>query len=218
MALLGHDGALGHKWPLSAAMHGPGRITCASVLGIEIASTSPFGCPEFDNVGAIVLRGIDHDPILAGHDRSQIDSRLRCSRVSPNIFTAEGDCRGGRLLHCSLIASCSAKTVSKTVHAPPADGPCRNARRVCVGVNLTSADRTRRVPDVLVCAYALVANRARRSAIAVTVSADVLATDPTCRVAVSIGVGVYGATAVNAGRIPRSIRLHDGALGVQWKN
>jgi hypothetical protein len=123
--------------------------------------------------------------------------------------------RGGRLLHhCSLIASCSAKTVSKAVHAPPADGPCRNARRVCVGVNLTSADRTRRVPAVLVCAYALVANRARRSAIAVTVSADVLATDPTCRVAVSIGVGVYGATAVNAGRIPRSIRLHDGALGV----
>ena len=104
------------------------------------------------------------------------------------------------------------------VHAPPADGPCSNARRVCVGFNLISADRTRRVPAVLVCAYALVANRARRSTIAVTVSADVLATDPTCRVAVSISVGVYGATAVNAGRIPRSIRGKNSALGVQGEN
>jgi hypothetical protein len=117
-----------------------------------------------------------------------------------------------------LIASGRSKTVSKAVHAPPADGPCRNARRSCVGVNLISADGARRVPvAVSVRAYALVANRARRSAVAVTVGADVLATDPACRVAVSISVGVDRAAVLSPARIARSICVKS-ALGVQWKN
>jgi hypothetical protein len=119
----------------------------------------------------------------------------------------------------NLIAFCRSKTVSKTVHAPPADGPCRNARRVRGGVNSISADGAPGVSGaVFVRAYALVADRACRSAVSVTVSADVLATDPACRVAVPISVGVYGTIAVNARRITRSIRVKDGALGVQRRN
>src|SRR5262249_4980198 len=49
---------------------------------------------------------------------------------------------GQRALAVSLIAFCRSKTVSKAVHAPPADGPCRKAGTVCVGVNLISADCT----------------------------------------------------------------------------
>jgi hypothetical protein len=119
----------------------------------------------------------------------------------------------------NLIAFCHSKTVSKAVHAPPADGPCRSARRVLVGVNLISADGAPGVSvTVFVGAYALVADRACRSAVAVTVSADVLATDPACRVAVSISVRVHCAIAVYACRITRSIRVKNGALGVQRRN
>jgi hypothetical protein len=114
-----------------------------------------------------------------------------------------------------LIASGRSKAVSQAVHAPPADGPCRNARRSCVGVNLISADCARRVPvAVSVRAYALVANRSCRSAVAVTIGADVLATDPACRVAVSISVGVDRATVLSPGRIARPICVKS-ALGVQ---
>src|SRR5215469_14435483 len=119
----------------------------------------------------------------------------------------------------NLIAFCRSKTVSKAVHAPPADGPCRKAGTVCVGVNLISADGTPGVSvAVSVRAYTLVADRACRSAVAVTVSADVLATDPACRVAVSISVRVHSAIAVYTCRITRSIRVKDGALGVQRRN
>jgi len=118
-----------------------------------------------------------------------------------------------------LIAFCRSKTVSKAVHAPPADGPCRKAGTVCVGVNLISADGTPGVSvAVSVRAYTLVADRACRSAVAVTVSADVLATDPACRVAVSISVRVHSAISVYTCRITRSIRVKDGALGVQRRN
>jgi hypothetical protein len=117
-----------------------------------------------------------------------------------------------------LIASGGSKTVSKAVHAPPADGPRCNSRRSCVGVNLISADGTRRVPvAVSVRAYGLVANRACRSAVAVTVGANVLATDPARRVAVSIGVGVDRAAVLSPARIARSICVKS-VLGVQWKN
>jgi len=119
----------------------------------------------------------------------------------------------------NLIAFCRSKTVSKAVHAPPADGPCRKAGTVCVGVNLISADGTPGVSvAVSVRAYTLVADRACRSAVAVTVSADVLATDPACRVAVSISVRVHSAIAVYTCRITRSIRVKGGALGVQRRN
>jgi len=74
----------------------------------------------------------------------------------------------------NLIAFCRSKTVSKAVHAPPADGPCRKAGTVCVGVNLISADGTAGVSVAIsVRAYTLVAYRACRSAVAITVSADV---------------------------------------------
>src|SRR5438445_8304543 len=45
----------------------------------------------------------------------------------------------------NLTAFCRSKTVSKAVHAPPADGPYRKAGTDCVGVNLISADGTARV-------------------------------------------------------------------------
>src|SRR5262245_968298 len=119
----------------------------------------------------------------------------------------------------NLIAFCRSKTVSKAVHAPPTDGPCRKAGTVCVSVNLISADGTVGVSvAVSVRAYTLVADRACRSAVSVTVSADVLATDRACRVAIPISVGVYGATAVNTRRITRSIRVKDSALGVQRRD
>src|SRR5262252_7262905 len=133
--------------------------------------------------------------------------------------------RGGALFRrvgfitANLIAFCRSKTVSKAVHAPPADGPCRKAGTVCVGVNLISADGTPGVSVAIsVRAYTLVADRACRSAVAVTVSADVLATDPACRVAVSISVRVHSAIAVYTCRITRSIRVKGGALGVQRRN
>src|SRR5215475_3713750 len=127
-------------------------------------------------------------------------------------------CRVG-FIAANLIAFCRSKTVSKAVHAPPADGPCRKAGTVCVGVNLISADGTPGVSvAVSVRAYTLVADRACRSAVAVTVSADVLATDPACRVAVSISVRVHSAIAVYTCRITRSIRVKGGVLGVQRRN
>src|SRR5499427_9441037 len=95
--------------------------------------------------------------------------------------------RGGALFRrvgfiaANLIAFCRSKTVSKAVHAPPADGSCRKAGTVCVGVNLISADGT---PGV----------------------------------AVSISVRVHSAIAVYTCRITRSIRVKDGALGVQRRN
>src|SRR5215510_2123201 len=119
----------------------------------------------------------------------------------------------------NLIAFCRSKTVSKAVHALPADGPCRKAGAVCVGVNLISADSTPGVSvAIFVCGYALVANRTCRPAVAVAISADELAADPACRIAVCISVGVYGAIAVSACRITRSIRVKACALGVQRKN
>src|SRR6516165_6549662 len=133
--------------------------------------------------------------------------------------------RGGALFRrvgfiaANLIAFCRSKTVSKAVHAPPADGPCRKAGTVCVGVHLISADGTPGVSVAIsVRAYTLVADRACRSAVAITVSADVLATDPAGRVAVSISVRVHSAIAVYTCRITRSIRVKDGALGVQRRN
>jgi hypothetical protein len=65
---------------------------------------------------------------------------------------------------------------------------------VCVGVNLISADGTPGVSvAVSVRAYRLVADRTRRPAGAVAISADVLTADPACRIAVPISIGVYGA-------------------------
>src|SRR5262245_18814908 len=58
----------------------------------------------------------------------------------------------------------------------------------------------------------------RRPALAVAISAHVLTADPACRIAVPISVGVYGAIAVSACRITRSIRVKASALGVQRKN
>src|SRR5262249_1692881 len=131
-----------------------------------------------------------------------------CSSAHPFVITS-----------AKLIAFCRSKTVSKAVHAPPADGPCRKAGRVCVGVNLISADGAPGVSvAVSVRAYRLVADRTRRPPGTVAISAVVLTADPACRIAVPISVGVYGAIAVYTCRITRSIRVKDGALGVQRRN
>src|SRR2546430_9688433 len=45
-----------------------------------------------------------------------------------------------------------------------------------------------------------------------------LTADPACRIAVLISVGVYGAIAVSACRITRSIRVQGAVLGVQWQS
>src|SRR6516165_182547 len=151
--------------------------------------------------------------------------RLRDPRLARSVrWNSIGQERGALFRRVgfiapNLIAFCRSKTGMKAVHAPPADGPCRKAGTVCVGVNLISADGTPGVSvAVSVRAYRLVADRACRSAGAVAIGADVLATDPACRVAVSISVRVHSAIAVYTYRITRSIRVKDGALGVQRRN
>ncbi len=104
------------------------------------------------------------------------------------------------------------------VQASHADCAYSMARRVCVDIDSISADGTRRVAvPVLVGVYAFVADCTPRP-VAVAVSAGVLTTDPASRIAISISIGVYGAAAVNAGRIARSIRVKDAILAVGRKN
>ncbi|MGB9271403.1 MAG: hypothetical protein WCB74_19635, partial [Pseudolabrys sp.] len=86
-------------------------------------------------------------------------------------------------------------------------------------IDSVSADGACRVAvPVLVRVYAFVADRTPRPAVAVIISADVLTANRASRIAVLISVGVYGAIAVNACRITRSIRVKAAALGVQRKN
>jgi hypothetical protein len=86
-------------------------------------------------------------------------------------------------------------------------------------IDSVSADGACRVAvPVLVRVYAFVADRTPRPAVAVIISADVLTANRASRIAVLISVGVYGAIAVNAGCITRSIRVKAAALGVQRKN
>src|SRR6516164_5693588 len=107
-----------------------------------------------------------------------------------------------------LIACGGSKTVSVTVQTPSADCPCGDAGTVGVEIYSISADDTRGIAvAIFVCGYTLVADRTRRPAVAVAISADVLTADPTRRIAVLISVGVYGAIAVSACRITRSIRV-----------
>src|SRR5262245_10485028 len=116
----------------------------------------------------------------------------------------------------SLIACGGSKTVSVTVQTPPTDCPCGGAGRVSVEIYSISADSTRGVAvAIFICGYTLVADRTGRPAGAVAISADVLTADPARRIAVLISVGVYGAIAVSACRITRSIRVQGAALGVQ---
>jgi hypothetical protein len=79
-----------------------------------------------------------------------------------------------------------------------------------------SADSTCGVAvAIFVCAYPLVTNGTSLPAVAVVISADVFSADPARRIAVLISVGVYGAIAVGACGITRSIRVQAAALGVQ---
>jgi hypothetical protein len=57
------------------------RMTCVSVLGIEMASTSP-SAPELDDVRAVVLRAEDHDAVLAGDGHRPQSSSA--SRFTPD--------------------------------------------------------------------------------------------------------------------------------------
>src|SRR5436189_559786 len=157
---------------------------------------------------------------MQGRNIAELAGSGRCGKSSKDRRSLYARCdRRVGFIAANLIAFCRSKTVSKAVHAPPADGPCRKAGTVCVGVNLISADGTPGVSvAVSVRAYTLVANGACRSAGTVAIGADVLATDPACRVAVSISVRVHSAIAIYTCRITRSIRLKDGALGVQRRN
>jgi len=121
---------------------------------------------------------------------------------------------------CQFLIACGgSKTVSVTVQTPSADCPCGDAGTVGVEIYSISADDTRGIAvAILVCGYTLVADRTRRPAVAVAISADVLTGDPARRIAVLISVGVYGAIAVSACCITRSIRVQAGTLGVQRKN
>ena len=102
---------------------------------------------------------------------------------------------------------------------PSADCPCCGAGRVGVEIYSISADSTCGVAvAVFVCGYALITGRTRRPAISAAISADVLTADRARRIAVPISVGVYGAIAVSACRITRSVRMKAGALSVQRKN
>src|SRR5262249_40531083 len=94
-----------------------------------------------------------------------------------------------------LIACGGSKTVSVTVQRPPAFCPCGVAGGFCLDFYSSSADDSRgfAVP-FFVCVYVFVADRPRRPAVAVAISADVLTADPACRIAVLISVGVYGTT------------------------
>jgi hypothetical protein len=57
-----------------------------------------------------------------------------------------------------LVAGGGAKTVSVAVQPPTPDCTCGMARRVCVDVDLISADRARRTAvPIFVCIYAVVA-------------------------------------------------------------
>ncbi len=156
-------------------------------------------------------------------DRCPLTRRLReGSRLTlrTSHTTINGDRVGRKRQSDQLLIACGgSKAVSITVETPPADRPCSGAGRVCVEIYSISADGTRGVAvAIFVCGYALVANRTRRPAVAVAISGDVLTADPARRIAVPISVGVYGAIAVSACRITRSIRVKAGALGVQRKD
>jgi hypothetical protein len=67
-------------------------MTCASVLGIEIAST--FGGPELDDVGTVVLGAEDHDAVLASADhlpQSSSASRFTAAQAGFFILSQSGD-------------------------------------------------------------------------------------------------------------------------------
>ena len=120
--------------------------------------------------------------------------------------------------HQSLVAGGGSRT-GIAVQASPADCAYSMARRVCLDIDSISADGACRVAvPVLVRVYAFVADRTPRPAVAVIISADVLTANRASRIAVLISVGVYGAIAVSACRITRSIRVKAAALGVQRKN
>ena len=142
-------------------------------------------------------------------------------RPAPSIQSKGGRGQTGRAhgeRHQSLVAGGGSRT-GIAVQASPADCAYSMARRVCLDIDSISADGTRRVAvPVLVRVYALVADRTPRPAVAVAISADVLTANRASRIAVLISVGVYGAIAVNACRITRSIRVKAAALGVQRKN
>ena len=108
--------------------------------------------------------------------------------------------------HQFLVAGGGSRT-GIAVQASPADCTHSTARRVCLDIDSISADGACRVAvPVLVRVYAFVADRTPRPAVAVVISADVLTANRATRIAVLISVGVYGAIAVGACRITRSIR------------
>src|SRR5262249_49472795 len=120
-------------------------------------------CPSHEGVRGFPVTSAVHERLLDG------DSDCACSaarwttpsptcprnsvaartfrRFSSTVATSREGLveRGGALFRrvgfiaANLIAFRRSKTVSKAVHAPPADGPCRKAGTVCVGVNLISA-------------------------------------------------------------------------------
>jgi hypothetical protein len=146
-------------------------------------------------------------------------SRSRFLRRCPRRIGGRGQTgRAHGERHQSLVAGGGSRT-GIAVQASPAECAYSMARRVCLDIDSISADGACRVAvPVLVRVYAFVADRTPRPAVAVIISADVLTANRASRIAVLISVGVYGAIAVNACRITRSIRVKAAALGVQRKN
>jgi hypothetical protein len=61
---------------------------------MEIASDSPFGRPEFDNVSAVVFRAVNHNSVFARHWRlpqSSSASRFTAGRAGFFILSQSGE-------------------------------------------------------------------------------------------------------------------------------
>ena len=59
-------------------------MTCASLIGDRDHQHVALGGPELDDVGAVVLRAVDYDPVLALHSR-----RVRVLELEPVLERRE---------------------------------------------------------------------------------------------------------------------------------
>src|SRR5262249_31811455 len=58
----------------------------ASLLGIEIASASPGGRSELNDVGPVILLPVDHDPVLPRHRHFFLPHSSSASRFTAGAF------------------------------------------------------------------------------------------------------------------------------------
>src|SRR5262249_11715714 len=131
------------------------RQRCAVTLEAlsTVGLTASTRQPAIGRAPSISCAPYRRQPMCGCCSTASASRQSRCSRSwtrSPtrrapdavHAATVPGLPRRVGFIAANLIAFCRSKTVSKAVHAPPADGPCRKAGTVCVGVNLISADGT----------------------------------------------------------------------------